>query len=128
MQFDHLINYRDKQVHLTDMNRINKTFLFLIAVCIVSIPLSAGAATTPENIDSIRCGIFGYVHPWETKRQVFKECGPPDAEFSCRDYDSNGEIKPMEKWTYNFGPEDFVYNFIFRNGQLEEIEQIGRGF
>jgi hypothetical protein len=109
------------------MNR--KTFLFLMAtVFIVSGPLIAGAATRPENVDSLQCGI-DYVHPGDTQREVLQQCGPPDAKFSHPNYGRYGGTNPnLERWTYNFGSEDCVYDFMFRNGQLEDIKRIGRGF
>jgi hypothetical protein len=121
------------------MDTIKNILLFLTAaVFIVSTPLSAGAATNPEtpwgfrcavkNLPGLQCGI-DYVQPGETQEEVLQQCGPPDAGFSNPDYGRHGEANPnLERWTYNRGPEDFVYDFMFRNGQLEDIERIGRGF
>jgi hypothetical protein len=37
-------------------------------------------------------------------------------------------IVPVEIWTYNFGPNRFMYRLRFVNGVLEGLESMGYGF
>lgn len=31
------------------------------------------------------------------------------------------------EWTYNFGPNEFMYRVVIREGRVERIEELGRG-
>jgi len=100
----------------------------LAAVLVLFVPLSAGAASSPESFPGLQCGI-DLVHPGESQQQVLQQCGPPDVEFSQHDYGEHGEINAnLEKWIYNFGPEACVYDFMFRDGRLEDIKRTCTGF
>ena len=104
------------------MNRVRKTLLILVIAIISCFPLSARAAVMSEELGSLRCG-NALVQIGETQLQVMHECGLPDARDSY--FGGNGGL---DKWTYNRGPEDFIYVFTFYNGELKYIKETDRGF
>lgn len=102
--------------------------MLLTAILMVSVPLIAGAAIRSESLDDLRCGT-NLVLIGETKLQVRHQCGLPDSRSAYPYYGRHGVFSEyVEKWTYNRGPEDFVYNFIFRDGRLTDIRRVDRGF
>lgn len=109
------------------MKRFIKTFLLLTAAVMIAFPSSAEAWIPLEDLDSLRCGDH-LVQLGETQLEVFHQCGQPDDEASYPYYGFFGPVGNLEKWTYNRGPEDFIYVFIFLNGQLKHIRQTDRGF
>ncbi len=79
------------------------------------------APVQAEQRQTLRCGV-DFAQAGETQPQVLHKCGEPDAMASYPSYYG------VEKWTYNRGPNDFVYNFTFIDGRLDHINQLGRGF
>jgi len=105
-----------------------KAFLFLTAaVFIVSVPLGAGASGFSQKVDSLRCGAH-LAQLGEPQLKVLDQCGEPTAKESYPYYGHSGIDGTVEKWTYNRGPDDFIYDFTFLDGRLVEIKQLGRGF
>jgi hypothetical protein len=105
-----------------------KALLFLTAaIFLVSVPLSAGASGWSESVDSLRCGTH-LAQVGETQLKVLYQCGEPSAKASYPYYGHSGVDGTVEKWTYNRGPDDFIYDFTFMDGRLEDIKRLGRGF
>ena len=110
------------------MSGFMRTFLFLTAaVFTVSVPLGAGASGWSERVDSLRCGPH-LAQVGEPQLEVLHQCGQPSAKESYPYYGHSGYDGTVEKWTYNRGPEDFIYDFTFMDGQLVDITRMGRGF
>ncbi|MGC8494189.1 MAG: DUF2845 domain-containing protein, partial [Syntrophobacteraceae bacterium] len=95
------------------MKRVRNVLFSLVAVTfIVFFPPAVRAQIMLENLDSLRCG-DQLVELGQTQLEVVHLCGAP--EISDTYYVVNGSL---DRWTYNMGPEDFIYVFTFMNGQL----------
>lgn len=89
------------------------------------------------DFDPARCGHL--VSTGDMKIEVLMRCGKAtlidtkteetvkSVNKGEKTYETtyNNEI---EEWTYNFGPDRFMYIFRFNNGKVVEIEQKGYGF
>ncbi len=99
---------------------------------------------------AFRCG-SGYVSVGDSKTKVLLECGKPTSKEKVRikkgrhyrvevtEKEENRnktkgvylkeKKKPVEKWYYNCGENDFVYVLIFEGGVLknEEVGGYGKG-
>jgi len=110
------------------MSKFREVFLFLTAAMfIVSFPLGAVASDWAERVDSLRCGTH-LAQVGESQLEVLHQCGQPSAEGSYPYYGHSGYDGTVTKWTYNRGPDDFIYDFTFMDGQLVAIKRLGRGF
>ncbi|HVO67771.1 MAG TPA: DUF2845 domain-containing protein [Syntrophales bacterium] len=118
-----------------------KIILMLIVACFIS-----------GNIDcfAFRCG-DGFVSVGDSKTKVLLECGKPTTKEKVKvkkgrhyrtvekekDEGSNPKRtnlakekkKPVEKWYYNCGENDFIYVLTFEGGTLksEETGSYGKG-
>lgn len=104
------------------MKRVRNVLLSLVVATVIFLPPAARAQIMSQNLDSLRCG-DQLVQLGQTQLQVVHLCGAP--EISDSYYVLNGSL---DRWTYNMGPEDFIYVFTFMNGELQDIEQTDRGF
>jgi hypothetical protein len=97
---------------------------------------------------AFRCG-GGFVNIGDSKAKVLMECGKPTSKeksgtkkkgrrYKSKEKDENrsGDYvvlkersKPVEKWYYNCGDNDFIYVLIFEGGILksENTEGYGKG-
>lgn len=104
------------------MHMVRKTLPFLVVAITIFFPPIATASVMSEYLDSLRCGNH-LVQIGEAKSEVLRQCGLPDASDAYLDVSGT-----LEKWTYNFGVNDFIYVFSFYNGELKLIRQTDRGF
>lgn len=94
------------------MKRIIFLILFTVFVLYLS-PLFA-----------MRCG-NDLVQPGDATYTVLKRCGKPTyEEHFDRVVIHRGirNIENLDVWTYDFGPQDFVYTLRFEEGTLINIE------
>ncbi len=99
---------------------------------------------------AFRCG-DGFVSVGDSKVKVLSECGKPtskekvkvkkgkhyrtvekekdESSDAKRTYLSKEKKKPVEKWYYNCGENDFIYVLTFEGGTLksEETGSYGKG-
>jgi len=95
----------------------------------------------PAYADSMRCG-NRLVSDGDTRSQVLQLCGEP-TEVHTRSilrrpqFRLNGHLffsgvgfeeLPVEIWTYNLGPYQFMRRIKFVDGLIEDIETLGYGF
>ena len=94
------------------------------------LPASAGAQQT----GTMRCqnGIVSLNDPIP---EVIRKCGPPafqDRREQTRSFgERHGrsfETITVDDWTYNFGPQEFMYQVIFHNGRVARIESLDTGY
>lgn len=104
------------------------------------------------NVDSFafRCG-DGFVSVGDSKAKVLSECGKPTSKekvkvkkgrhyrtaegekgknsYNKSTYLAKGKKKPVEKWYFNCGENDFIYVLTFEGGTLksEETGSYGKG-
>ncbi len=120
-----------------------KVFRLCLLLLLVGLVMNAGAAS------AFRCGTR-LVNIGDTKWEVLRKCGPPewrDAWEEKRvdrvfrtpdvDFDRSWESRypvgvvtyvPVEEWTYNMGPSQFLRMLRFENNRLIHIETGGYGF
>jgi len=76
--------------------------------------LGAGAAH-----GALRCGT-DLVTEGDSVVKLLEACGDPTTG------DPDLYLDTAE-WTYNFGPEEFMYRVLIRDGAVERIEELDRG-
>jgi len=107
------------------MRRMIPLLVFLFFVSI------AGVALADSQVSDFRCGST-LIRLGDSKYKVEHSCGPPYGKEETgggfhRGFPS-GDWSYTEKWTYNLGPRDYVYELSFTAGDLVEIRRGGRGF
>ena len=90
----------------------------LISLC--CLPLVTLAA------DGMRCE-GGLIDRGALKLEVLAACGEP-AHRERWFQGQQAPFSPVEVWTYNFGPNQFLRRLHFREGRLRQIETDGYGF
>ena len=105
-----------------------KTVAYLLLSGLVFLPLPVSVAA--QQTDSLRCR-NGIVSIGDTIPDVIKKCGAP--VFQDRREQTQGsrrslEIITVDDWVYNFGPQEFMYQVIFRNGRVAKIESREHGY
>lgn len=80
----------------------------------------------------------GIVSVGDAIPQVVKKCGPPAFAYQREQsrLDSNWRLYrartyttiTIDDWTYNFGPNEFMYNLVFENGRVVRIESLDYGY
>ena len=76
--------------------------------------------------DGMRCE-GGLVDRGALKLEVLAACGEP-AHRERWFQGQQAPFSPVEVWTYNFGPNQFLRRLQFRDGRLRQIETDGYGF
>jgi hypothetical protein len=106
-----------------------KAFVILVLLAVL-LPLPVAALQS----DSLRCD-RGIVSLNDTMPEVIGKCGPPvfqDRRDQLRSYgDRHGrsyENVTVDEWTYNFGPQEFMYLVTFNNGRVARIESLDKGY
>jgi hypothetical protein len=129
---------------VTFWNDVKGVFAILAGILLtLSVQLSSVAARTTQN--SLRCpGSTGLISIGDTESEVLDKCGEPTSIEKMRVpgvyYGNPGEMGHEEyrtqiaregaatqKWTYDFGPNKFVYYLSFQEGELYRIESGGYG-
>ena len=105
-------------------------YIFLALLFVLQLPVSVDAQQT----GTMRCR-NGIVSINDTVPDVVKKCGPPafqDRREETRSYgqrhNRSYETNTIDDWTYNFGPQEFMYKVIFRNGRVARIESLDTGY
>jgi hypothetical protein len=103
----------------------------LLALFVITMRPSALAATS----DTLSCN-GGLVSLGDFALDVVKKCGQPayavQREQTIVDGDWFGNrivtTFVIDDWTFNFGPTQFQYRLLLRNGKVWRIENMGYGF
>jgi len=103
-------------------------YLLLTVLAFLSLPVSVAAQQTGTM--SCRDGIVSIN---DTIPAVIKKCGPPSFQDRREETYSGGqrhglEIITVDDWTYNFGPQEFMYEVTFHNGRVAKIESLDHGY
>lgn len=105
----------------------------------------AGAGTEAA---AFRCGGGGLVSEGDSKARVVLECGQPmlkekvaqvvtgavieedrqdGKKTSPKKKTTRRKTQSVERWSYNCGANDFIYQLTFQGGTLKKVETAGRG-
>lgn len=74
---------------------------------------------------ALRCGTQ-LIEIGDTEQQVMHVCGKPTLQ--SKDKRKGVRRSHQQMWTYNFGPEDFLYVLTFQKGQLVDLHTDGYGY
>jgi len=88
-----------------------------------------------EAGSNLRCG-NRLVSDGDPMEEVFRRCGEPTFRTTSTDFVSfetaPGVVVtrsiPVETWTYNRGPREFVRYLTFRNGRLVNVSEGNYGY
>ena len=109
-----------------------KSFACLVCgiLFLLLLPLGAPALQT----STMRCG-NGIVSINDTIPEVLNKCGPPafqdrrqETRASGPRYSRSYDVTTVDDWTYNFGPQEFMYQIIFQNGRVARIISRDQGY
>lgn len=88
-------------------------------------------AATTAFANSMRCN-KGIVSVGDSQAAVMGKCGSPAAVNQHanieRETRRTTAINNLETWTYNFGPNAFMYQLNMKNGIVESIQSLGTGY
>lgn len=94
-------------------------------------------AVSAQEAGSMMCR-NGIVSRGDTIPEVVKKCGPPTFAFQREQTEvdlkrRHSGVRTIRKiliddWTYNFGPNEFMYQLIFENGRVARIESLDWGY
>ncbi|GBD99517.1 hypothetical protein BMS3Abin07_01554 [bacterium BMS3Abin07] len=107
------------------MRKISIYFVFVILYLL----------TINDNALSFYCS-NKLVSIGDTVAEVTMKCGKPFWKEQHKEKvvtDGNTDKKYIvtiivDEWTYNFGPQDWLYLLRFENGKLVKIETLGYGY
>jgi hypothetical protein len=89
--------------------------IFLLLLVVMSVSWLATSTAQAQ----MRCGTE-LVETGESVLTLLKACGKPTIGYTT--HDDNAE------WIYNFGPHKFIKKVIIRDGQVERVETLKRGY
>ncbi|GLI36923.1 DUF2845 domain-containing protein [Geobacter hydrogenophilus] len=102
-------------------------------ILLALVPWGAGATETGTMICK-----GGIVSIGDAIPEVLQKCGPPAFSSQREQVEVGGSVKPgvsrtyvkvtVDDWTYNFGPNEFMYRVIFENGNVARIESLEWGY
>ncbi|MGQ5524589.1 DUF2845 domain-containing protein [Chitinimonas sp. PSY-7] len=93
----------------------NKFVCRVFALMLISMGLQAHAEFLRCNGDSAQVG--------DNKASVVQKCGEPIARDSyCKPKEGTLACQPVDEWTYNPGPGQFLTILRFENGALVSIK------
>ncbi len=84
--------------------------------------IAAGAALMVASTgahSALRCGT-DLVAEGDSVVKLIESCGEPTIGNAAL-------FQDRAEWTYNFGPNEFMYRVLIDNGRVERIEELGRG-
>jgi hypothetical protein len=120
-----------------EVQAMKKIFIAMLGMPLLLAVLAEYSAAI-EAVDSMRCG-SKLVQIGDTKVDILAKCGEPTLRGKI---ERNTTVKKSrarsastvedrsrvdEQWTYNFGPQDFLYTLTFEGVELTSIGRGGRG-
>ncbi len=107
-----------------------KASLVSLLVIIAAAGLGVSSSMADDSLQSLRCD-SKLVQVGDNKMEVLSKCGEPDLRDNAMRnvYLGGGAygVQYEEQWTYNFGPNDFLYTLSFDGSRLRAIARGGRG-
>jgi len=85
-------------------------------------------AASANQFESCRCP-KGIASKGDSKQEVLSECGTP-LRTESGSVTIRGKRIYVEKWVYNFGPNEFMQSiaFDYNNNQVVVVESLQKGF
>jgi len=109
-----------------------KTVACQLAAALLFLQLPATVAA--QQTDTMRCQ-YGIVSLDDTMPEVIKKCGPAafqDRREQTRSFgqrhNRSYDTVTVDAWTYNFGPQEFMYEITFHNGRVARIDSLEHGY
>ncbi|PKN34125.1 MAG: hypothetical protein CVU61_10200 [Deltaproteobacteria bacterium HGW-Deltaproteobacteria-19] len=104
-------------------------------------------AGTVMEAEAFRCRNGGLVSEGDRKAKVLLECGEPMLKEKVAQVETGSTVEEqtkdrkkgtrkkvvrkkkqtVERWSYNCGENDFIYQLSFQGGVLKQVETAGRG-
>jgi len=99
--------------------------VFIVGLLLIGLP---GVCIGSSQTSSFQCP-HGIVSVGDTREEVAKKCGNPDAKLFTEVSPISGSDAYRERktytyeshWTYDPGPNGFVYRLEFRDGKVRSI-------
>jgi len=106
------------------------------AATLLGVILAVTSCPLGHAIETATCACRdGIVSKGDLLAEVVKKCGPPTFQSQRQEtrLDDTKESKTIttisiDDWTYNFGPNEFMYNLRFENGRVMKIESLDYGY
>ena len=111
---------------------MHTTLRSILVVLSVTAVCSAALATESETMRCAR----GIVSIGDTAGEVLGKCGEPAYAAQrtekrvdgTRYRERTATFAAIDDWTYNFGPNEFMYRVIIENGRVARIESLQHGY
>jgi len=109
---------------------------FLRRFATLALTLALVVPVLPSSAEATwRCG-RRLVTLGDTAAEVLSRCGPPSfrlasselVSFRTSRHVELTRVIPVERWTYDRGPHEFVRELTFRDGYLDDIDEGGYGY
>lgn len=116
---------------------MKKTIISTLAMPLL-LPFLTGFCLALEPVESMRCG-SKLVMVGDAKIDIRAKCGEPalrenivrshsvKKSKSKRGSTVEDRSRVDDQWTYDFGPQDFIYTLTFEGVELKSIGRGGRG-
>lgn len=116
---------------------MKKTILSTLVICSLLL-FWADPRLALESVETMRCG-SKLVRVGDTKVDIRAKCGEPALRESIVRSHSVKKSKSKrgsavedrsradDQWTYDLGPQDFIYTLTFEGVELKSIGRGGRG-
>jgi len=96
--------------------------------------LAAVALLSAANTQALPCNGRA-VNPGESKEEVAAKCGEAmfkdertvEVDEIVKNRIRSSEVKVIDEWAFDFGPNELMQSYRFENGKLVEIRNIGYG-
>nr|WP_042040685.1 MULTISPECIES: DUF2845 domain-containing protein [Aeromonas] len=104
------------------MERQMRYPLSLLLLCVLALPVTAGTLRCKRDL----------LTEGDSTAILLVRCGQPMLREDLTRYEENGfgarmTVKYAERWTYNFGSNQFMQFVTVENGVITEIEDGPRG-
>jgi hypothetical protein len=93
------------------------------------VAMLAGPAGAATEMGTMTCR-DGIVSLGDTQPEVLHKCGEPvfRNQWEEAGVDRFLRVATVAEWTYNFGPNEFMYLVRFVNGRVTRIQSRDRGY
>jgi Protein of unknown function (DUF2845) len=92
----------------------------MVILALVAVSLGAGGVAASED-SSLRCG-QRLVELGDHKIDVLGKCGVATLTDRWIEKETAGELRTVDEWTYNWGPQQMVRVLRFVDGRLAHID------
>jgi hypothetical protein len=116
------------------LSKAHRLAMKTVACLLLAVLFPPPVTVAAQQTGTLRCS-NGIVSINDTIPDVLTKCGPPafqdrreDARAFGKRHDRTFETITVDAWTYNFGPQEFMYEVTFHNGRVAKIESLNQGY